>query len=100
MPIEVGLSNAAKTDLADIWEFTFHRWGLARADQYNDEILTRLESLSTNARKGRECPDLHPGARRLTCGRHIAFYVIRDTHIEVLRILHQAMDLSAHLDET
>ena len=99
MTIEVGLSNAAKADLVDIWQYSARQWNSRQADDDTDDILSALESLADNPHTGRDCSDLFAGARRLTCGRHVAFYGIRETHIEVVRILHQSLDLPSRRTE-
>ncbi len=94
---DIRLSVAARDDLMDIWRDTAERWGPDQADRYLDEIDTALKALARNPRRGAECPDLLPGARRQVTGRHLVFYEEDATRIMVIRVLHQSMDLPRHL---
>lgn len=97
--LEVRLSEAAQSDLVDIWGETFRKWGPDQADAYLDDIDRALNGLIDNPRMGSDCSDLLMGARRLVTGRHVAFYEIDERAIFVIRVLHQSMDMPRHLRE-
>ena len=94
---DVHLSEAAKTDLIDIWTESFQQWGPDQADSYLEDIGRALNGLVENPRMGMDCSDLMHGARRLISGRHVVFYEIGDDTIFVIRVLHQSMDVRWHL---
>lgn len=96
---EIRLSEAAKTDLVDIWAETFRKWGPDQADGYLDDIDRALNGLIDNPLIGTDCSDLLHGARRLITGRHVAFYELDGDAIFVIRVLHQSMDVSPHLPQ-
>jgi plasmid stabilization system protein ParE len=58
---------------------------------------TPLRTGSREAGIGRLRTDLKPRYRSLKAGRHIIFYREIADGIEVIRILHEAMDLPDHL---
>lgn len=95
--LEIRLSEAARTDLIDIWAETFRKWGSAQADAYLDDIDRALNGLTDNPLMGSDCSDLLQGARRLITGRHVAFYEVDERAILVIRVLHQSMDMPRHL---
>jgi len=94
---EIRLSEAARTDLIEIWSETFQKWGPEQADTYLDDINRTLNGLVDNPRMGTDCSDLLKGARRLITGRHVVFYEIGESAIFVVRVLHQSMDVPRHL---
>jgi toxin ParE1/3/4 len=94
---EIRLSEAARTDLLDIWAETLRKWGPDQADRYLDDIDRALNGLIDNPLMGTDCSDLLHGARRLITGRHLAFYELDGDAIFVIRLLHQSMDVSRYL---
>ena len=38
-----------------------------------------------------------PGMRKMNCGHHVVFYLVTDEHIEIIRILHEAMDFDGRI---
>lgn len=97
---ETHLSDAAKTDLVDIWTETFQQWGADQADRYLDDIGRALNGLTNNPLMGSDCSDLLHGARRLLTGQHLAFYEVDEDMIFVIRVLHQSMDVPRHLRQS
>lgn len=95
--VEVRLSEAARTDLIEIWTTTFETWGSDQADTYLDDIDRALNGLVEKPLMGADCADIIQGVRRLITGRHIAFYQISDETVFVIRVLHQSMDVKRQL---
>ncbi|NRA25919.1 MAG: type II toxin-antitoxin system RelE/ParE family toxin [Opitutales bacterium] len=56
-------------------------------------------SLSDNPHLGRPFDLVLEGLRKLTVGRHLILYFPRDTHMDIIRILHQSMDIERHFDD-
>lgn len=94
---ELHYSQAAKSDLVDIWVETCRQWGEAQADRYLDDIDRAVTGLIDNPQMGSDCSDLLQGARKLITGRHLVFYEVDLDKIFVIRVLHQSMDLPRHL---
>ncbi|TMV08132.1 type II toxin-antitoxin system RelE/ParE family toxin [Arenibacterium halophilum] len=94
---EIHHSEAAKSDLVDIWIETYRQWGEAQADRYLDDIEHALKGLIANPQLGSDCSDLLQGARKLITGRHLVFYEVDTDRIFVIRVLHQSMDVPRHL---
>jgi toxin ParE1/3/4 len=102
----VRLSNAAEADYDEILRWTVGQFGAAQAASYADLLaatLARLEGgpgiLGARRRSeiGAGLRTLHVGRR----GRHIILFRVgseADRTIDVLRILHDAMDLARHVD--
>lgn len=94
---KIHFSEAAKSDLVDIWVATERQWGEAQADRYLDDIDRALKELIANPQMGVDCSDLLQGARKLITGRHLVFYEVDSDKIFVIRVLHQSMDVPRHL---
>ena len=89
---------AARADLSEIWRYTAGQWSPAQADPYTNDIMQAIAALASGGQKGRAIDDIRDGCFKLAIGRHFVVYRLegRDA-IDVLRILHQRMDLPTHL---
>ena len=93
------LSPAARTDLEQIWDYSCERWDDDQAEEYVREIQRAIQRIVDNPMIGRACDEVRPGYRRHAVGSHSLYYrsVIGDV-INVVRVLHQRMDVDRHLD--
>jgi toxin ParE1/3/4 len=92
------LSPAAQADLEQIWDYTHDRWGVDQAEEYLRELQRAIERAAANPRIGRDCDEIRPGYRKLAAGSHTLFYrVTAEGRIDVVRVLHQRMDVDRHL---
>ena len=92
------LSPAAQADLEQIWDYTHDRWGVDQAEEYLRELQHAIDRAAANPRIGHACNEIRPGYRKLAAGSHTLFYrVTADDLIDVVRILHQRMDVDRHL---
>ncbi len=93
------LSPAAVADLENIWDYTCERWGDAQAEEYTREIQRAIARVVDNPMIGRACDDVRAGYRKHAVGSHMLYYRIADVDvIDVVRILHQRMDVDRHFD--
>jgi toxin ParE1/3/4 len=109
------LTAAAEADFEDVLRWTVERFGEAQARVYAETLSAAMEALTAGpavlGAKARD--DIAKGlftlhvARQGRKGRHfVVFRIGKDAErevIEVLRLLHDAMDLPRHvppLDET
>ena len=92
------LSPAAQADLEQIWDYTHDRWGVDQAEDYLRELQRAINRTAANPRIGRACDEIRPGYRKLAAGSHTLFYrVTGEDLIDIVRILHQRMDVDRHL---
>jgi toxin ParE1/3/4 len=92
------LSPAAQIDLEQIWDYTCHRWDVEQADEYLRDLERAIELAAVNPRIDRACDKIRPGYRQLAAGSHTLYYrVTPDVVIDVVRVLHQRMDVDRHL---
>lgn len=90
------LSPLAEEDLFKIISTTIESWGRSQAKAYAQTIDTALLKLAQHPDFGRERSDLYDGAKSFPVEKHIVFYQISESGVDVARILHQRMDPSKH----
>ncbi len=96
----VVLRQEAIDDLNDIWEYTFEKWSENQADKYYMILKLACNQIGKNPNAGNEYNEIHQNLLGLNSGTHIIFYhLIDEDRIEVIRILHQRMDLKKRLNE-
>lgn len=91
------LTPAARRDLSAIWDFAQDRWDARQAEIYINEIRAAIERIATDPERGRACDEIREGYRRYSIGSHLIFYRESENGVDVIRILHQRMDLDRHL---
>ena len=89
------LTNAAQADLAGIWDYTVQTWGEAQARSYTLKIKQTCHALCSDMYPNRSAEDVRPGYRRALVGRHTIFFRSNETEIQIIRILHQSMDVDS-----
>jgi toxin ParE1/3/4 len=93
------LSPAAHADLDQIWAYTSERWDDDQAEAYLREIQQAIERIVDNPMIGRACDEVRRGYRKHAVGSHTLYYrIVGGDVINVVRILHQRMDVDRHLD--
>jgi toxin ParE1/3/4 len=106
---KVRLTLSARADLEDILVWTLAEFGSHQARVYAETLARAIHSLSAgpgvagaHARPeiGNDIYTLHV-ARGGRKGRHFALYriLLKERSIDVLRLLHDAMDLKSHIPE-
>ena len=94
------ISEKANQDIENIWLYTFENWSLEQADRYYNLILDEIEFISENFESGKSVDYLKKGYRTSTVKSHIIFYKkSRKNIIEIIRVLHQKMDIENRIDE-
>lgn len=97
---KVILRQKAIDDLNDIWMYTFVNWSEIQADKYYESIEFACTQLGKNPELGRKYEGIDKNLLGLRTGKHIIFYqIIKEREIEVIRILHERMDLKDRFDE-
>jgi toxin ParE1/3/4 len=94
---EILIRPRAHSDLKAIWRYSFQQWGERQADLYLKQLDDGIQSLREFPDLGEACDHIRTGYRKLQVNRHLVFYRRSDQRIEVVRVLHQAMDVGRHL---
>lgn len=95
------ISIKAQNDIEKIWLYTFENWSLEQADRYYDLIFDEIEFISENSKSGKDYKHVRKGYYRSKVKSHYIFYKInqKEEVIEIIRILHQQMDIENRLNE-
>lgn len=97
---KVVLRQKAINDLNDIWGYTFEKWSETQADKYYATIKLACKEIGDNPSLGKEYDGVSRNLLGLKSGKHIIFYhLISENRIEIIRILHERMDLKNRLNE-
>jgi toxin ParE1/3/4 len=105
----IRLSGVAEQDFSTILQWTAQTFGPRQAHTYRVTLLAALAALATgpNVPGSRPRDEILSGLRTLHCarrgrrGRHFILYRTASANtIEVVRILHEAMDLPRHVPES
>lgn len=94
------LTNQAVEDLSKIWEYTYEVWSESQADKYYELLTSSFQEIVQNPELGKSYAEIDSAILGLRVGKHIVFYrVVKSGDIEIVRILHQRMDLKSRMDE-
>ena len=95
------ISLLASQDLENIWLYTFEEWSIEQADRYLNLIMDEIEYVAQKPESGFDFSSVRKNYYRTIIKSHLIFYRIdknNDT-IEIIRILHQRMDIENRLSD-
>ena len=91
--------QAAIDDLKNIWNYTVDEWSENQADKYYASLNFACKQIGINPDLGKEYEEIKSNLYRLRTGKHIIFYqIISEQEIEIIRILHERMDLKNRIN--
>ena len=96
---KVVFHESAIEDLEEIWLYTFQTWSLEQADRYHDLIYKEIEFLARRPKSGRDSSHIRKDYRSSKVKSHFIFYKYSLSEIEIIRILHENMDIPNRLDD-
>lgn len=97
---KVILRQEAIDDLKDIWTYTFEEWSEKQADRYYATLEFACIQIGENLEIGKVYKGINSNLLGLRTGKHIIFYqIINEQEIEIIRILHERMDLNNQIAE-
>jgi toxin ParE1/3/4 len=93
------ISKEAEKDLEKIWLHTQENWSVEQADRYLDLLFDEIEYLCKHPLSGIAIDEIKKGYRKSKVKSHLIFYKqnIKKNHLEVIRILHEMMDIENRL---
>ena len=97
--LKIVLLESAIEDLEEIWLYTFQNWSIEQADRYHDLIYKEIEFLAVNPKSGRDLNHVLKGYRSSKVKSHFIFYKYSSFEIEIIRILHEYMDIPNRLSD-
>ena len=91
-------TNKAVEDLTKIWNYTVIEWSESQADIYYEMLIESCEGAAKKPDLGRDYSNITEFLLGIESGRHIIFYQKKaEDQIEIIRILHEQMDLKNRL---
>lgn len=93
------LSPSAIRDLREISDYTFQTWGAEQEERYLKSLWSKLSEIQSSPEPGRIRKDLASGCRSVRYEKHVIFFSIKGQTLQVIRILHGAMDFNRHLTD-
>ena len=91
------LSAKALADLKSIGRFTLKSWGREQRNIYLSKLDENFHRLAEQPHLGSSRDDIRKDYQVYHVGRHLIFYRQKSTGIEIIRILHDRMDVEARL---
>jgi toxin ParE1/3/4 len=91
------LSPAAVLDLQSISEYTLETWGAEQEEYYLKGLWEKLAAIQSDPGSYRLREDLAKGCRAARHEKHVIFFAVQGQTLQIIRILHGAMDFSNHL---
>jgi toxin ParE1/3/4 len=92
------ISSKAIEDIDRIWLYTQENWSQIQANHYYGLIFQEIEFISKNFECGKDISEIRSGYRKYNVKSHIIIYRKGDDNIvEIIRILHQMMDIPNQL---
>lgn len=88
---------AAISDLESISAYTLEKWGSDQEQLYLDALWARFEEILVSPENWRFRNDLFPDCQIAAQGKHVILFRVRGTTLQIVRILHSAMDFRRHL---
>jgi len=93
------ISKKAVSDLEEIWLYTVEKWSIDQADRYYNLIFDEIQFICKNVHAGKSMEHVRKGYRASKVKSHLIFYRIQNDIVEVIRILHESMDIENRLTD-
>jgi toxin ParE1/3/4 len=91
------LSKKAVADLNEIWFYTVETWSVEQANRYYNLIFDEINYICLHPDYGRSMDNVRKGYRMSKVKSHLIFYKVVKNTVEVIRILHERMDIENRL---
>jgi toxin ParE1/3/4 len=98
-PLPYVISKKAIADLEQIWLYTVEKWSVVQADRYYNLIFDEINFICKNNNAGKSMENVRKGYRASKVKSHLIFYRVQNNTIEVIRILHERMDIENRLKD-
>ena len=98
---DLHFSNKAVEDLTKIWNYTVETWSETQADKYYTLLVNTCRQIADSPRPlGKEYTEIMAELYGYRTGKHVIFYrTVLDNAVEIIRILHESMDLKNRIAE-
>jgi toxin ParE1/3/4 len=92
------VSKKAVSDLDGIWLYTVEKWSVAQADRYYNLLFDEIDYICRNSNAGKSMKHVRKGYQDSKVKSHLIFYRFLNETTEIIRILHERMDIDGRLN--
>jgi toxin ParE1/3/4 len=93
-------TKKAVEDISHIWNYTSYKWSENQADKYYQILIESCKEIARNSELGKNYNSIAENLLGFKVGRHIIFYrKLKVNEVEIIRILHDQMDLESRILE-
>lgn len=97
---EYSISEKALDDINKIWIYTAENWSIEQVDRYYNLIFDEIEFIVANFEMARDFEYIKKNFRYSKVKSHLVFFKkTKSNEIEVVRVLHEKMDIGNQLGE-
>lgn len=94
------ISKKAVEDIDGIWLYTARNWSVEQADRYYNLIFDEIEFVAKYFESAADFGHIRPGYRYSKVKSHLIFFrKTTSSEIEVVRVLHERMDIDHRISE-
>ena len=94
------ITEKALEDINNIWIYTAENWSVEQADRYYNLIIDEIEYIVENLNMAIEVGKIRKSYKYSKVKSHLIFFKKEKTNeIEVVRVLHEGMDIANRLAE-
>ena len=92
------IREKALEDINNVWIYTAENWSVEQADRYYNLIIDEIEYIVDNLNMARDFGKIRKSYRYSKVKSHLIFFKKDKTNeIEVVRVLHEKMDIENRL---
>lgn len=94
------INEKALEDINSIWIYTAENWSVDQADRYYNLIIDEIEYIVSNFEMAHDFEKIRKSYRYSKVKSHLVFFKKhKNNEIEVVRVLHERMDIENRLAE-
>ena len=98
LPSKLLVLPKALEDIKEIYRYSVDNWGVDKADNYAQILHNAMSQLMHNPQLGKVANVVRKDLFVFPAQSHHIFYKIYPDKVEVIRVLHQSMLVSRHLE--
>ncbi len=93
------ISKKAISDLEEIWLSTVDKWSIEQADRYYNLIFDEITFICKKPQSDKKMNDIRKNYRTAKVKSHFIYFKIENNIVQIVRILHERMDIQSRLDD-
>ncbi len=94
------INEKALDDINKIWIYTAENWSIEQADRYYNLIFDEIEYIVDHFEMARDFGNIRKSYRCSKVKSHLIFFKkMNEKEIEIIRVLHERMDVGNQLSE-